>query len=232
MPVLNASFPARLRVVALAGIVFAGAAASAPMGSGLIYSCTDNAGRKITRDRYIVECSSREQRVLNSDGSLREIRSPTMTAEERLTVEERERDGAVALRRHQEESKRDRNLINRFPNEAAHRKARELALANVRNAMRASEERIAVLAVERKPMMTEAEFYVGKQLPLKLKLALDSNDASGEAQRTLMQNQQAEILRIESVYDAELGRLRALWSGTQPGTLGPMAQASAPPARK
>jgi len=199
---------------------------------GLIYSCTDATGKKLTRDRYIAECNAREQRVLNADGSLRQILPPTMTAEERGVAEERDRVAAAAIRRQQEEGKRDRNLITRFPDEAAHRKARELALDDVRKSLRGSQQRLAALAKERKPLTDEAEFYVGKQLPLKLKLALDANDASVDAQRSLVQNQQLEIVRIDKLYDAELERLRALWNGARPGTLGPVAAASAPPSRK
>lgn len=198
-------------------------------GGGLIYNCTDAAGHKLTRDRYIAECSDREQRVLNSDGSLRQVLPPTRTAEERAVVEERERDAAAVVKRQQEEAKRDRNLLTRFPNEQAHRKAREAALEDVRAALRASQQRLVALAKERKPLTDEAEFYTGKQLPLKLRLALDANDASVDAQKSLVQNQQLEIVRIDKLYDVELERLRALWNGARPGSMGAVAAASAPP---
>ncbi len=220
------------RTSALVVALCATGGAWAQSGAGLIYNCTDGAGKKLTRDRYIAECSDREQRVLNSDGSLRQILPPTRTADERGVVEEREREAAAAIKHQQEESKRDRNLMNRFPNEAAHGKAREAALQDVRNSLRTSEQRLAALAKERKPLTDEAEFYVGRQMPLKLKLALDANDASFDAQKSLVQNQQLELVRINKLYDAELERLRALWNGARPGTLGPVAAASAPPARK
>jgi len=78
------------------------------------------------------------------------------------------------------------------------------------------------------PLLDEAEFYVGKPLPSKLKLALDANDASLEAQKSLVQNQQAEIVRINALYDAELARLRKLWAGAPAGSLGGPPSASAP----
>jgi hypothetical protein len=123
--------------------------------------------------------------------------------------------------------RRDRNLPARFPNEAAHRKQRELALDDVRKSLRQSEARLIALATERKPLTNEAEFYVGKQLPLKLKLALDANDASVDAQKSLVQNQQIEVLRIDKLYDNELERLKKLWGGAQPGSLGTIAAAPA-----
>ena len=58
-------------------------------------------------------------------------------------------------------------------------------------------------------------------MPHKLKLALDANDASLEAQRSLVQNQQTEVVRINALYDTELARLKKLWAGAMPGTVGP-----------
>ena len=199
--------------------------------SQAIYSCTDASGKKLTSDRPIPECNAREQRVLNSDGSVKEVRRPTMTADERGEAEARERDAAADRSRRLEEIRGDRNLQARYPNEGAHRKAREADLEVVRKSLRLSQARLAALAAERKPLTDESEFYVGKPMPLKLKQALDANDASVDAQKSLVQNQELEILRIEQRFDAELARLRQLWAGRQPGTMGSLAgtpAASAP----
>jgi hypothetical protein len=195
-----------------------------------IYSCIDVNGKKLISDNPIAACNAREQRVLNPDGSVREIRRPTMTADERSEAEAREREAAAERSRRLEEIRADRNLQVRFPNEAAHRKARDADLEVVAKSLRMSQARLAALAAERKPLTSESEFYVGKPLPIKLKQALDANDASADAQRSLVQNQELEILRIGQRFDAELARLRLLWGGRQPGTLGRLAvtAASAP----
>jgi len=200
----------------------------APAGPAQIYSCIDATGKKLTSDRPIAECNSREQRVLNSDGSVKRVVPPVPTADERSEIEAREREAAAERSRKQEAIRRDRNLLARFPDEAAHRKARAAALDDVRKALRLSEERVALLTAERKPLMEEAEFYVGKPLPGKLRAQLDANDASTDAQRTLAQNQQLEVVRINKLYDAELERLKKLWGGAQPGSLGVADAASAP----
>jgi hypothetical protein len=85
------------------------------------------------------------------------------------------------------------------------------------------------LAAERKPLLQEAEFYKGKQLPAKLKQQLDANDAAVDAQRSAIQNQQAELERINRLYDAELARLRRLWAGAPPGTVADGTGAGAAP---
>jgi len=200
-----------------------------------IYSCTDANGKRLTSDRPIAECSAREQRELNADGSVKRIVPPTLTGDEQTAAEARQREEAAARIARQDALRRDRNLLIRFPNEAAHNKAREAALDDIRKSIRITQDRLALLASERKPLMDETEFYVGKPLPTKLKTALDANDASTEAQQSLVQTQQAEVVRINALYDAELERLRKLWAGAQPGSLGPIAasaEAASAPRRK
>jgi len=194
-----------------------------------IYTCIDDKGRKLTSDRPIPECSAKEQRILNRDGSLKAVYPPTLTADERAEMEARDRKAVEARAAQADAVRRDRNLTARFPNEETHRKAREAALDTVRLAMRASDQRIKDLAAERKPLLDEAEFHAGKTMPAKLRQALDANDAALEAQRTLVQNQQAEIGRINALFDIELDRLKRLWSGAAPGSMG-VLNADAEPA--
>lgn len=200
----------------------AAAATKAP-----IYSCVDANGKRLTSDRPIPECNNREQRVLNADGSVKKVVPPTPTADERADIEARDRQAALDRATRLEAIRRDRNLLARFPNEAAHQKARTAALDDTRKALRLSESRLALLAKERKPLVDEAEFYVGRVLPPLLKQQLDANDAATDAQKNLMQNQQAELLRIDTRYDLELERLRQLWSGAHPGSLGALPRVEA-----
>jgi hypothetical protein len=195
-----------------------------------IYSCVDSNGRRLTADRPIAECWHKEQQILNRDGSLRGILPPTLTAEERAEKEARDRAAADARAAAADASRRDRNLVARYPNEAAHQRAREASLDTVRLAIRTTEQRLRELELARKPLLAEAEFYVGKPLPPKLRSALDANDASAEALRSATATQEAELGRINGLYDAELDRLRRLWAGAAPGSLGPLpsALASAP----
>jgi hypothetical protein len=209
------------------------ASAQAPSVKG-IYTCTDANGKRRTSDRPIPECNDREQNELNSDGSLKRRVPPTMTSDERAAAEAREQQRVLALANEREAIRRDRNLLMRFPNEAAHKKAREAALEDTRKALKVSETRLELLQKERKPLLDEAEFYVGKPLPAKLKQLIEGNDAGTDAQRALILNQQAEIVRINDNYNTELERLRKLWGGATPGSLGvlpkPLPAAAAAPA--
>jgi hypothetical protein len=184
-----------------------------------IYTCIDDKGRLRTADRPIADCSDREQRVLNKDGSLKRIVPPTLTSEERAAREAAERKAAEERAALNDAVRRDRNLKHRYPDEAAHNKARESALESVRVAMRASTQRILELENERKPLKDEAEFYRGRQLPSRLKQQIEANETSAAAQRELIQTQEAELVRINRIYDLELEHLRKLWKGAPPGSI-------------
>lgn len=216
------------RSLALTGLLLVGfgtgafAQGAAPASAGQVYVCVDDRGRRLTSDRPIPECLAKEQRILNRDGSLRAVVPPALTAEERAAQEARERKAHELQLAQAEIQRRDRFLLQRYPNEAAHQAARVAALDTVKVAMRASESRLKALAAERKPLTDESEFYKGKPLPPKLRQALDANDAATEAQRDAMANQEAELVRVTRLYDIELERLKALWAGARPGSLGPL----------
>jgi Domain of unknown function (DUF4124) len=196
-----------------------------------IYACTDANGKHITSDRPIAECHGREQRLLNADGSTRQILRPILTADERAEQEAAERSRAVQAAANADAVKSDRNLRARYPNEPAHQRARTAALDDLKRTLQLSQLRLDELAAERKPLQEEAEFYTGRQMPSLLKQQIDTNEAAVEAQRVLLVNQQAESARINATFDAELVRLRAMWAGGKPGALpvvAPSDKASAP----
>jgi hypothetical protein len=154
-------------------------AASGPAGPG-IYTCTDDKGRRLTSDRPIAECVSREQQILNRDGSVKGVHPAH--ADGRGAGRDREaRDRKANAERmaQMEAVRRDKNLLA-ATRRAAHRKAREAALDTVRLAIKATEDRLKELQAERKPLDNEAEFYKGKRLPPKLKGQIDANDTASK----------------------------------------------------
>lgn len=214
---------------ALLGAALAAAAVQAPaqqVAKGAIFTCVNAGGRTLTADRPISECLDREQRVLNSDGSLRMIMQPSLTSDERAALEDAERRKLLEREAKQDAIRRDRNLIARYPDDAAHGRARQAALDPVLNALKASERRLSELHKERQPLMAESEFYKGKEMPAKLKSQIETVDVSIEAQRALVSNQTVELGRINALFDAERARLQRLWGGAEPGSLGPLPQSA------
>jgi hypothetical protein len=212
-------FPPRLLGWVLLGLYGATCAQATTKPAELIFTCVNAAGRALTSDRLIGECMDREQRVLSRDGTLLRIVPPSLTADERAEKEARERKLAAEREAKSEAVRRDKNLIQRFPNVAAHQKAREQALETIQYAIAQSEARVADLERERKPLAEETEFYTGRTLPGKLKGLLDANDAATAAQKELLVQQKAELDRVSKLYDSELAHLKRLWAGAAPGSL-------------
>lgn len=204
-----------------AGVAWAQTAAPAsPATPAEIYVCTDDQGRRITADRSIRECIDRPQRVLNPDGSLRAIKPPSPTAEERAAREARERKQAEEAAARAEAVRRDRYLMSRYRNEEAHREARESALDPVRLTMDLTESRLSQLRRERRTLEEEARAPKNREQAAALKQQIDANEAATAAQRENTQSQKAELDRINRLYDIELERLKRLWSGQAPGSMG------------
>lgn len=183
----------------------------APNASG-IYTCVDAKGRRHTSDRPIPECLDREQAIRNRDGSQRGTLPPSYTAEERAQREEQRRRAAAAEAERQERLRRDRNLLARYPDEAAHRRARAVALEPILQAEASNQQRLQTLEREHRKLADEAEFYPGGDLPRALRLRMEANRAALEAQQAATADHQAERRRIDARYDAELARLRQLWA--------------------
>ena len=193
-------------------------------GSG-IYVCTDSNGKRITSDRPIAECLAREQRVLRPDGSTRAVLAPPMTAAERQAKDALDREAAAEQAARLDAIRVDRLLLRRYPDEASHRLAREKALDGVREASDLSRRRMTELASERKAASVEAEFYKSIAMPAKLRQEIEANEAAMASQRMLIHGQETEAGRVNARFDVELDRLRRLWAGAAPGSLGPFRAA-------
>lgn len=218
-------------LLALAACSAAAAWAQSPTAPRYIFQCTNAQGRKLTSDRMIPDCIDREQNVYSQGGALVRVVPPSFTAEERAAMDsKRERERALkdALA---ENHRRDRQLMLRFTNEKSHQRARELALEPVETATRTIHKRLELLAEDRIPLDREAEFYVGRPLPVKLKRQYDTIEATEAGLQTALDAQADEVARINEMYDIELERLKKLWAGAAPGTLGPLRAPAATTAK-
>ena len=133
-------------------------AAGMAMAQG-IYTCTDAKGRKITSDRPIMDCIDRNQQEITPSGTVKRVLGPTLTAQERAALEEKEKTEAEARALQAEEKRRDRALLARYPNRQAHDKERAQALVQVDEVIKAASKRAVELAEQRVAINTEMEFY-------------------------------------------------------------------------
>jgi hypothetical protein len=194
-----------------------------------IYTCVDAKGRKLTSDRPIPECIDREQRELNTSGTVRRTVKPVMTAEEQRIFDDRQKAEAEEKARIAEDKRKDRALLTRYPNRTSHDKERVEALNQVDDVMKAATRRIGELAAQRKDINVELEFYKKdpSKAPFSLKRQIEDNDNSVAVQKRFILDQEDEKKRINTRFDEELVKLKSLWL-----MAGGAAAASAPVASK
>jgi hypothetical protein len=178
-----------------------------------IYTCVDAQGRKLTADRPIPECMDREQKVLNPSGTLKQKIVPPLSAAERAQLEAKEKAQAEERKRAEDVRRQDHALFLHYPNKAAHDKERAVALEQIADGSRAAVIRLKELAVQRKKLDDEMEFY--KKDPAKapqyLRRQLDENKQNVSAQERILGEQADETRRLHARFDEELQRLRQLW---------------------
>jgi hypothetical protein len=185
---------------------------SAAAGAG-IYTCTDSKGRRITSDRPIMECLDREQRELGKTGVTKRVVPPSYTADERAKLEAQRKAQEEVLARINEEKRRDRALLIRYPNQGVHDKERTDALAQIDEVVTAVVRREESLAKQRQEIGTELEFYQGdvNKAPSWLKRKLEDNESQVQIQKRFLDAQAQEKKRINARFDEELAKLRQLW---------------------
>ncbi len=179
-----------------------------------IYTCVDRHGRQRTADRPIPECADREQQLRNPSGTVRATIAPTLSAEERARQEERQRVEAEQQARLREERRRERALLLRYPDPAAHDKERAEALAQLAAVRQAGAARLAELVGQGERLQAEMEFYRKDpaRAPLALRRQIEENNRSQAAQQRFLAERDAERDRVNARFDAERERLTRLWA--------------------
>jgi Domain of unknown function (DUF4124) len=179
-----------------------------------IYTCVDAKGRKLTSDRPIPECVDREQKMLNPSGTVGGKLGPTLTAQERADLEAKEQLAREEQVLKDEEKRRDRALLMRYPTKAIHDAERAAAVQQVAVVKAAAANRVAELAEQRKATEAEMEFYKKnpKKIPASLRRQLEDVEVSTKVQERFIADQDNEIKRVNTRFDEEMVRLKMLWA--------------------
>lgn len=191
--------------------VSAGAQTAVPTPD--IYTCIDAKGRKLTSDRKIPECTDREQKVLNPSGTLKSRVGPDLTAQQREQLEAKNRAQQKEIARQDEEKKRNRALLARYPNADAHQKERLEALGQISLVKLAAVKRVSDLQAERAKLLEEMAFYAKdpSRAPVNLRQQLETVTQALEVQTRFMTDKDQEMARTNARFEEELLRLQPLW---------------------
>lgn len=198
-----------------------------------VYTCVDKNGRRITADRPIAECIDREQRVLDKTGTERRRIGPTLTENEQTAMEAQRRAEADRKARQNEERRRERALLIRYPDEATHRAERMAALEVFEDQIAGANTRIEHLRADREAINTELEFYKNdpKRAPVKLQRRIAENEGDIDEQQRYIAVQQEEKRRVQQRFDNELANLKELWAAEQRGTVANTAPSATGPVK-
>jgi Domain of unknown function (DUF4124) len=175
-----------------------------------IYSCKDANGRTITSDLPIPECAGRENRLLNKDGSTKEVIPAPLTPEQK-----RAREAEDARKKQEEQDrlegiKRDRALMSAYRTEADLSEAFVRLIGVPVQALKAAPVRFKPIHEEIARLKTEAEFFAGKPWPMSLKRRMDNVMSAIEQEQRSIAEKEAEIQRVIDRYETDLKRYRAL----------------------
>jgi hypothetical protein len=183
---------------------------------GVIYTCTDATGRKITADRPIATCIDRDQQILSNQGWVIKVVPPALTDAQRAAQKETERQAQLAQQRQHEQDRFNDALLIRYPTQAVHEAGRRAALAQTQSLIGNTKQQLATLENERADLATQMAVYAEypERAPAQIKRRIMNNAQAIQAQQQLMAGYQAEIERINAQFDAEDKHLTAAWQKT------------------
>jgi hypothetical protein len=165
-----------------------------------------------SRSARVLSCKDKNGQVIYADPADPRCYQPPKTPDEQAADEARRQKLMEAYRECKARERSDSSLLSRYPNQDKHDAARRQALAEVDAALKISQARLEQLRKEQKRLGEEAEFYPNGNLPPKLKRDLDTNNALIDAQIATIQTQKDGAAQKNAFYDAELAKLKTLWS--------------------
>ena len=176
-----------------------------------IYICKDAAGRTLSSDRPIAECSTQPMRVMDNSGiTRREIAAP-LTPEEKQKSEQEARARRAEELAVVEQRRNDTAILSRFHSEDEIKGAGRSNAAIVQENVKRETQVLA--AAEKRQQAAESDLA---QLPDKnarsayLRQRLEEADRAVNGSRRRLDDYEAEILQINTRTEATLTRFREL----------------------
>jgi hypothetical protein len=182
---------------------------AAPAMAQSMFTCKDDAGRVISSDRPIPECSKRTMRELNAYGVVTSEHAAPLNAEQlKQKKVDDENQRVAALKRRQEQS-RDKALLIAYPTVASLDSVRELQISDLRSEISVIEKRM----VKDHQFLREAQIEAkspaaGSSFALKKKI--EALAASILADNDIVARLRGDIERTRQRFDEDAKRLKQL----------------------
>ena len=182
-----------------------------PIGAwAQLYVCTTPGGRTLTGDAPPADCWNVPIRELNHDGSVRRVIEPPLSAEQRKKREQDDKKRHALEMAAQEQLRKDRALLETYASEDEIEASRDRTLASRQALIDRANQQLKEFKFDRKRLDDETEFYAKRQVPDKLKRAIEDNAALQAQQVRAIEDIRTDMQRINERYDAELQRFREL----------------------
>jgi hypothetical protein len=175
-----------------------------------LYVCTTPGGRTLTGDLPPPDCQNVPIRELNRDGSVRRVIEPPLTPEQKKKRELEDKQRHEREMQAQEQLRRDRALLETYSSEEEIETSRDRTLASRQGLIDRANQQLKEFKMDRKRLEDEKEFYLKREMPEKLKRALEDNAALQAQQQRAIDDIRTDMQRINERYDAELRRFREL----------------------
>jgi hypothetical protein len=176
-----------------------------------IYVCKDAAGRTLSSDRPIAECSTQPMRVLDNTGiTRREIAAP-LTPEEKQKSEQEARARRAEELAAVEQRRNDTAILSRFHSEDEIKGAGRSNAAIVQENVKRETQVLA--AAEKRQRAAEADLAQLQDRNARsayLRQRLEEADRAVNGSRRRLDDYEAEILLINTRTEATLARFREL----------------------
>jgi hypothetical protein len=191
---------------ACAALLLAALLGGAPAGPALaqqfLYVCVVN-GRTFTDQLPPRECKNVDVRELNPDGTLHRLIPAPLTKEQRARKQEEEEEQMRAEEAARAQQRRERSLLETYSDVDEIEAARKRALTGQQMLVDRADTRLAQLKKEKVHLDNEAEFYVNRDMPPKLKEQFQTNQTLTDQQVKAKSYAQAEMGRINDKFDSD-----------------------------
>jgi hypothetical protein len=178
-----------------------------------MYRWVDEKGKVQYTDRPPVESAGRPSSTLTKQGQVLKKNEGALSPEQEAAREaeaKKARDEEAAAR---EERRKNMALLNTYPSEKDIDEARERALKQGDEAVKATEKRLAEARKRQDDYEKEKEFYLKKPMPAKLQQDIKNNELELKNQQELFGVKKKELDTINAKYDEDKRRYIELTRG-------------------
>ena len=206
-------------------LLLCAAALAGPAAAQKLYKYTDADGKVVYTDKMPASAAGKPNEQLNKQGTVTKRNEGALTPEQ-VAAQEAERkrklDEDMAAK---EEKRKNMALLNTYSSEQDIAEARARALKANADAVEETQRKVADAKKRQQELAAEAEFYKKKPMPGQLKQDIQVNDAAIVSHTELLDKKKKETDAINTKYDEDLRRYRAL---VKSGLASPAAPAPRP----